>query len=280
MKLNDVTICAIDCVHPQMAINSIEKSIKHIEFGDVVLFTDKKIKHNKVKSVLIDKVSHMNDYNSFVFKRMHKYIETDYVLIVQWDGWILDPTAWSDEYLQYDYIGAPWTFYDDGMVVGNGGFSLRTKKLLQILTNDEFVNINLQAEDHAICREYRDILEKKHDIKFAPLQLANKFSYESHVPTTSTFGFHGVYNLWRHAGDDEIVEMFKTIRNFSTEKISQQSFFGLLISYFTLKKYCVLKQLYNIMTETHGVNLVGDGIYQITNDKEFTANFIHFCESL
>ncbi|SAL48353.1 hypothetical protein AWB74_02212 [Caballeronia arvi] len=36
-----------------------------------------------------------------------RFIETEYALIVQDDGWILDIGNWSDEFLSYDYIGAP-----------------------------------------------------------------------------------------------------------------------------------------------------------------------------
>ena len=35
------------------------------------------------------------------------------------------PEAWTDDFFNYDYIGATW---DDG-VVGNGGFSWRSRKL-------------------------------------------------------------------------------------------------------------------------------------------------------
>lgn len=48
-----------------------------------------------------------------MIKELNKYIETDYVLIVQYDGFILNPKAWMDEFLEYDYIGAPWWYTDN-----------------------------------------------------------------------------------------------------------------------------------------------------------------------
>lgn len=280
MNLNNVTICSIDCLHPNLAVNSLKKSIQDIEFADCILFTDKEINHDKIKTVAIDPITHMDHYDTFVFKELHKHIKTDFVLIVQWDGWILDSTMWNEDYQNYDYIGAPWSFYDDGHVVGNGGFSFRSKKLLEVLTNDEFKVVSNQAEDDAICRSYRNNLEQKYNIKFAPVDLAEKFSYESYIPHQSTFGFHGIYNLWRHADDEEIVTMFKTIGAISKDKISQQSFFSVLLSYFNLRKFAVLKQLYNVMRDIHGVNMIGDGVFQITKDKDYTINFIRVCESL
>ena len=53
------------------------------------------------------------------------------------------------------------------------------------------------VEDHNICRIYRDYLEKTHGIKYAPEDLAEKFSVEYYkVPFPKnmykgSFGFHG-----------------------------------------------------------------------------------------
>lgn len=87
-----------------------------------------------------------------MIKELNKYIETSYVLIIQYDGFILNPDAWTDEFLEYDYIGAPW-WYTDDCNVGNGGFSLRSKKLLEILANDDSI-LETHPEDHHICRTY------------------------------------------------------------------------------------------------------------------------------
>lgn len=281
MKLDNVTICAIDCVHPQLAVDAIKRSQKHIEFADSILFTDTSLKNNNLRTVEIAAVKHMDDYDTFVFKELHKHIKTDHVLIVQWDGWVVDPDAWDERFLNYDYIGAPWSFYDDGYVVGNGGFSLRTKRLLETLTNDEFAVVHNQAEDHAICREYRNILEKNYDIKFAPLKLAEQFSFESYMTDNITFGFHGVYNLWHQATDEEIVDMFKAISQSTVkDKLKQRSYFAVLVSYFNMKKFSVVKKLYAIMKEHFDVNFIGDGIYSASNSVDFTAHFIKVCETL
>ena len=40
--------------------------------------------------------------------KIGEYIESDFALVVQDDGHIVNPNNWSDEFLAYDYIGAPW----------------------------------------------------------------------------------------------------------------------------------------------------------------------------
>ena len=61
----------------------------------------------------------LEGYSEFVIRELHKYVDTSHCLLVQWDGYVLNPKSWLPQFLDYDYIGAPW----NGNVVGNGGFS-------------------------------------------------------------------------------------------------------------------------------------------------------------
>jgi hypothetical protein len=102
--------------------------------------------------------------------------------------------------LDYDYIGAPWSHFDFHKV-GHGGFSLRSRRLMQavepLLTQQDF----LVPENVVICRKYRRQLERNATIKFAPISVAKKFSQELSVCNHPTFGFHGYILLplvYRH----------------------------------------------------------------------------------
>ena len=47
-----------------------------------------------------------------------------------------------ENFIEYDYIGAPWENSQHGYYVGNGGFSLRNKNLMiQILEQYELENL-------------------------------------------------------------------------------------------------------------------------------------------
>ena len=129
------------------------------------------------------------------------HIETSHALTVQYDGYVINPELWDDAWLEYDYIGAPWPpdthFTKSGkeVRVGNGGFTLRSHKLIRTFSvlfppftdnGTGFFN-----EDGNICVYHRDFLES-FGIKFAPVDVAAKFSRELIVPETvqDTFGFH------------------------------------------------------------------------------------------
>lgn len=179
-------------------------------FPDVRLLSCKSDEERDV----IGKIGSKRAYSNFVFKELAKYIETDFIVLFQADGFIVNWKAWTDDFLQYDYIGAVWNFLDTNQV-GNGGFSLRSKRLQDILMNDH--NIILKngahtkdfAEDYNIGFIYRDYLERNYGIKFAPPEVCKMFSieawdlsskkkkYRGYTPEnkySGSFGFHG-YNI-------------------------------------------------------------------------------------
>lgn len=176
--LPNVTLLGVDSNKDRL---DIAKSVctKWLRFGRVV--------------TLNPPITSKEEYSSFIISEAYKYIDTSHVLIFQHDGFVNDWKAWDNDWLQYDYIGAPW-WYNDGMDVGNGGFSLRSKRLMEILATDTGI-ISKHPEDHVICRVYRKYLETKYNIKFAPLEVAEKFAFEGYRQPTKflkdQFGVHG-----------------------------------------------------------------------------------------
>ena len=101
-------------------------------------------------------------------------------------------------FMHYDYIGAAWNHYpvgDQRVFQGNGGFSLRSRRLMEVVATDPAIR-RRHPEDRRICRDYRPHLEQAHGIRFAPEDVARRFSIEGYGQTnrthTTEFGFHGV----------------------------------------------------------------------------------------
>lgn len=189
--LPDVTVVAVTTKDYGKTIEAIHKTLQHIEPAKVILFTDVVYMDSAWQNIVIDRFKSVEDYNHFIFKRLGDFIATSHVLVIQHDGYVIDGSAWDPVFLNYDYIGAPWT-YKDGRNVGNGGFSLRSRRLHSILQRDEFEFYS--PEDEKICRYYRQTLENKFDIKFAPESVADRFSFEMRRPLNPTFGFHNYFH--------------------------------------------------------------------------------------
>ena len=191
-NLNNVTLICVDCSRHAEALAAIRKSMAECDFAAVKFLTDRQLHFEGVEVVLIQSIRSKEEYSEFIIKELNKYFDTDFVLLVQHDGYVLNGKSWLPEFLNYDYIGAPW-LYSDGKNVGNGGFSLRSKKLQDILAADDFIFAS-DPEDQAIGRLYRDYLVKKYDIKFPSEDLADRFAYELRTPIYDTFGFHGRFH--------------------------------------------------------------------------------------
>lgn len=189
-ELKRVTLISVDCYNYGGAVAAIKNSLKQIKPFAVKFLTDIEIEVEGIEVVKIEKISSKEQYSEFIVKRLADYFDTEFVLIIQHDGYVLNGGVWDDCFYNYDYIGAPW-METDGFNVGNGGFSLRSKKL-QNAVKDDFVK-ETHPEDVQICRTYRPFLENRFGLKFAPLGIAEKFAFELRQPTQKTFGFHGYF---------------------------------------------------------------------------------------
>lgn len=191
-QLKNVTLICVDCHNYNGASKALKKSMEHCDFASVKFLTDIDIKIKGIDVVKIESIKTKEAYSEFIIKKLNYFFQTEFVLVCQHDGYVLDGNCWNEEFLKYDYIGAPW-LYIDGKNVGNGGFSLRSKVLQHALATDNFISAT-DPEDQAIGRLYRDYLIKKYDIKFPPEELADKFSFELRQPAQPTFGFHGKFH--------------------------------------------------------------------------------------
>jgi len=184
LDLKDVTLFCVDTKQPDKAQKAIDICTHYANFGKVVFIKDGV------------NINSLQDYSNFILGIMPDYIETDFVLTVHWDGFILNPQAWSDEFMLYDYIGAPWfnnpISNNPNMLVGNGGFSLRSKRLINKVKEIVTYAGNMRFhphEDIVICVQLREFLEKE-NLSFAPIHLAEQFAVETKGVWTNEFGFH------------------------------------------------------------------------------------------
>ena len=203
VKIPTVSLVSVACTKVPETIDAMRKCQAQMGFNRSVLFTHEDIQFPGIDVVKIDKLDYKG-YNEFVATKMWQWIGTDFVLLVQNDGYITDISKWDDEFMNYDYIGAPWPIPNDETTyrtpngklrrVGNGGFSFRSRRLLRAPTilGLEFTDMGtgFPHEDGFLCVHYGEVLENA-GIKFAPVELAAKFSTEVKVPeTVESFGKH------------------------------------------------------------------------------------------
>jgi hypothetical protein len=158
----------------------------------------------------IDKLNY-KDYQYFCIKNINKYIETDFAITMQSDGFIHNGKNWTDDFLNYDYIGEPWIDKEKGITpfpwvksieesVGCGGFSLRSKKFLSLCEdiNDSYLShliYNLNVNEDIIISVILRNYFIQNNCKFSGPELAKQFCAGmtdfSYDRLSKTFGFHG-----------------------------------------------------------------------------------------
>jgi len=211
-----ITVVAIDCLayaHDLMML-SLADTLRHIDPEHVLIFTDAPDRGKIEGAEYVWFSGGIKEVLDTLWYRVPQLIVSDHWLWVQWDSGVINPGAWTDDFLQYDYIGAPWPCdpggvwhdlgYTPGRNVGNGGFSLRSAALSRYLAAHRRTCPIVGQEDDAICRLYRPALEET-GLVWAPEELARQFSFEfgHEVPYPAPFGYHNSSNwLWALSEDE------------------------------------------------------------------------------
>jgi len=202
-NLSNVTLIGVSTNNYDGLIRAKNRCTQYIRFGDVKMLGNKEMDGFTV----IDRpIKSKSDYNHFCVEKLVDYVDTEYMLIFQPDGYIINPLAFEPVFFDYDYVGAVWNWYKEGNRVGNGGFSLRRTDMMEAIKKDEDFILKNEGchnyeEDHNICRVQYKYLTSRYGFSFSPEHIANKFSVENYgVPSpmnkyNGSFGFHGFGNI-------------------------------------------------------------------------------------
>lgn len=215
LNLSNVTLVAMTSVNINATILAMKYSMKKINFADAVLITHKRplLLPRNIRYSKTSKLTNIDDFNYKMFYELGDHIKTDFALIVHADGFIVNPDMWRDEFLDYDYVGAPWpipkdtdkdSYRDrDGNLcrVGNSA-GIRSKKLMDYPRK---ANLPWEAEyscgkwwyneDVMICCKYKHLFEQE-GMKIAPIEVAKYYAHENMVPEVqgiTPFAFHKWY---------------------------------------------------------------------------------------
>ncbi len=206
LDLKEVSLIAIGSTRIKETYLAIKRCVSLVNFSSVYYLTNKENmkKNDYVKCVEIPEIKDYLSYNSFIVKDSPNYIlpllskETHY-LTINWDGFVVNPDAWKDYFLEFDYIGAPWVKEFAPIIggrCGNGGFCLKSKKFLELQNSikdfKQYKPTKRNYEDVTLSFHYRKKFEKLGCI-YAPVSVGYEFStehgdYDKH----KSFGFHNL----------------------------------------------------------------------------------------
>lgn len=221
-----LTLVAASNINHILTEFAIYKTINSTPINEILIACDRQLNIGLDYSFLeLNENFNIFEYSKFCLKKMNDYIKTSHVIIVQYDGMAVNKKFWNEEYLEYDYVGSPisnqhafaqqflnnlpekerknFQNLSPKWFVGGGGLSIRSKKLLDILANDDKIQNYLENEDEIIisypedwiiCFLHRDYLINEYGIKFAPIEVGLNFCSEL-ISYQESLGFHGLSNI-------------------------------------------------------------------------------------
>jgi hypothetical protein len=222
ISLPDVTLVIPTTRAHELARITANDLVSKVAFGDVLIYTDdcERIAVPGARYVKVDDWPTKDASSLFYYTEAALGITTSHALLLEWDAGACNPAMWRDEFLQYDYIGAPWhsnmCMRTPDLTVGNGGFALVTKRMIEFCHAKQFPIYS----DMNISRRYRREIENG-GFKWAPENVALDFAYEgwtAHgpvIPKTppSSFGYHCVTNWPAILTRDDLIARAKILSN-------------------------------------------------------------------
>ena len=213
LKLKQITLCALGSTDIEGMLNALKKSSEKIEWGAVKLITPTNRapvkfspldKYNFLETHHIEPMNSIDEWNQAIVEQLHKYIETEFALLVHPDGYVINPELWQNKWLKYDWCSSPWPLPtddysyrdEDGNIVRVGNsVGLRSKKLLELgATRPLEYHYGNNNEDGHYCCWNRKWLESQ-GCKFMPFEEAIHFGKEHELPENKdlkTFLFHSL----------------------------------------------------------------------------------------
>lgn len=192
LELPDVTLIALGSTNVLGMAHALEYSCKDIKWGAVKLVTE-------IHCKTID------EWNHAIIFDLRRYVDTKFCLLVHPDGFVVNAESWRPEFLDYDYIGAPWPMptddysyrTPDGEIVRVGNsVSIRSKEMLELPYQLELAwhpyYGNTNEDGFLTCHNRR--LFQQFGARFAPIEVAKYFSREMDIPENADvdkpFAFH------------------------------------------------------------------------------------------
>jgi hypothetical protein len=202
LDLPTVTLLCVETVMHEMARITLADMMSKVNFAEVVIHSDKPelIPIPGARYVTVPNWPEKIQCGRYCYNESPQSVNTPHMLFVEWDGCIRDVNAWEPGFLDYDYVGAPWPgraagqWDPKGLSVGNGGFTLWSRKLMDEVRRNSHWGIGTDVD---IACKYRPSLEKQCSAKWAPEEVAYRFSFEHGTEqrrAQTSFGTHDIFN--------------------------------------------------------------------------------------
>ncbi len=195
ISLPNVTLLCLCTRDVEQGAKALVYSSIGIEFGAVKLVSHYR-PPEMPQSILYEHIEWMqsiDNWNHELFYNLWKYFDTEFVLLIHPDGFIVNPLSWQPEFLHYDYIGSPFSIQCAYAIQGGrpqelsrvgNSVSIRSRKLCKLPSEIGIpwimYNGDYNEDTQVSCHNWA--IFAQHGCTKAPLELACRFGREEELP--------------------------------------------------------------------------------------------------
>lgn len=200
LRLPDVSMVMVETRAHELLRITAEQFLAKVEPREVLIYTDRP-ELLAIPGARVELVPDWKDKRKlmeFFSYEAWRPATAPFIFYLEWDAGLCDVTMWRDEFLSTDYIGAIWWYQDGSPNVGNGGFSIRSRRLaeFQASVRSKWPSYH----DNMLCRDRRKEFESAGFV-WASEALANDFAFEGFdrlgfENNLKHFGYHSIHQAW------------------------------------------------------------------------------------
>ncbi len=209
IQLPQVTLIAVSTTGVVSAQRALEYSCQGIQFGAVKLVSPERpdgcpqyIQHDR-----IDPFKSIDDWNHYVVYWLWQHFTTDYCLLIHGDSAIIHPNKWQDKFLDYDYIGSPWS-HECALAIQGGrdqpysrvgnSVGIRSRKLCRLPQAKDLSwrRFNADSNEDTFITAHAWEFFAMHGCTKAPLEVAIEFGREEEFPENSHITEPFLFHKW------------------------------------------------------------------------------------
>jgi Flp pilus assembly protein TadD len=187
LELPQVTLVCIDSAQPALALAALEQTLNRARFAEAVFVTDRDPGIDALRTIVAPHLDAPADRLRFLARTLPAQLRTSHALLIQWDAFVVNDAAWSDEFLDYDWVGpiaSPAARADEA------GVALLSRALIGALAGV------LPGAAESLPAALVRLAATGNDLRFAPKRLRQRFAFGDDPPNGRPFAFQGLFNMW------------------------------------------------------------------------------------
>jgi hypothetical protein len=193
---SSVSLVILETRYHGLATMALQHWTRRINFKEVLVFSDKNLLPGS-KWVPIAPLTDVNrDYGDIMVRGMWPFLNSDYMILINWDTPLRDSNLWSEDFFDYDYIGSMWPWqapHNDNP--DHCGISWRSKRLLEAMRYPSVESVTDSVPYH-VSHQMEQVMRNKFQIRMSEQDMNRRFVLElDQNDTGNSFAVRGLWNI-------------------------------------------------------------------------------------